>query len=337
VIPADGFAHQRVCTECESKTRSRLCPNCHQELPHTIGEFRNLIISVIGAKNAGKSCYLPVLIETLRRSVGPDLNFTIQTLNDDTAGRYNRDYRERLMVQKKMLEATRSGLSNADVRLPLLFRLSFHDERPGGQRTVTNLVTLAFFDTAGEDMNSQDTMAHVNKYIYRSDGIILLLDPLQLNSVRDRLKSDPKISLPDRDIETSDIITRLDHLIHAGQNLSAKEQIKIPLAVTLSKFDAVGSLVDSQLNVARNSGHVVGFDAADFDAVDAEVQSLVDDWDGQYLLEQVKSGFSRYGFFAMTALGGAPDNNEIASIRPKRVADAFLWILHVHKLIRAKA
>ena len=336
VITANGFARERACPECDGKTKSRLCPNCHQELPHTIGEFRNLIISVIGAKNSGKSCYLPVLIETLKKTVGPDLDFTIQTLNDDTARRYNRDYRERLFVQKRLLTATQSGLANADVRLPLLFHLHFYDEHRNGQRSLTNLVTLAFFDTAGEDMNSQDTMAHVNKYIYRSDGIILLLDPLQLNSVRDRLKSDSRISLPDRDIETSEIVTRLNHLIHAGQNLNADAQIKIPLAVTLSKFDAIENLVDPQLNVTRGSNHISGFDTADFDTVNGEVQSLVDDWDGQYLLDQVKSGFSRYAFFAMTALGTAPDNNEVANIRPKRVADAFLWILHFHKLIKAK-
>jgi hypothetical protein len=337
VIPAKGFARERICPECNGKTRNRLCPNCHQELPHTIGEFRNLIISVVGAKNSGKSCYLPVLIETLRRSIGPDLNFTIQTLNDDTANRYNRDYRDRLMTQKRLLTTTHSGLSNVDIRLPLVFRLTFYNEHDDGHRTPTNLVTLAFFDTAGEDMNSQDTMAYVNKYIFRSDGIILLLDPLQLDLVRDQLKSNLKIALPDRDTETSDIITRLDNLIHGGQNLSPEAQIRTPLAITLSKFDAVESLVDHHLNVTRSSTHINGFDAADFDTVNNEVQSLIDRWDGRYVLEQIKSGFSRHGFFAMSALGAAPDNNEVANIRPKRVADAFLWILHVHKLIKAKA
>lgn len=336
LIPAKRFARERVCSDCQGKTRNRLCPNCHQELPHTIGEFRNLIISVVGAKNSGKSCYLPVLIETLRRSVGPDLKFTIQTLNDDTATRYNRDYRDRLMIQRRLLDVTQSGLANVGIRLPLVFRLTFYDEHDDGQRTPTNLVTLAFFDTAGEDMNSQDTMAYVNKYIFRSDGIILLLDPLQLSFVRDQLKSNSKISLPDRDTETSDIITRLDNLIHGGQNLSPEAQIRIPLAITLSKLDAVESLIDHHLNVTRSSTHISGFDAADFDTVNSEVQSLIDRWDGQYLIEQVKSGFTRYGFFAMTALGTAPDKDEVANIRPKRVADAFLWILHVHKLIKTK-
>jgi hypothetical protein len=336
VIPAMGFARQRTCPDCRGVTRNRICPNCHQELPHTIGEFRNLIISVVGAKNAGKSHYLPVLIEGLRRSIGPDLKFTIQPLNDDTANRYNRDYRDRLMTQKRLLDVTQSGLANVAIRLPLVFRLTFYDEHDDGQRTSTNLVTLAFFDTAGEDMNSQDTMAYVNKYIFRSDGIILLLDPLQLDLVRDQLKANAKVALPARDTETSDIITRLDNLIHSGQNLSSEAQIKIPLAITVSKFDAVESLVDRHLNVTRSSSHVGGFDAADFDTVNREVQSLIDHWDGQYLLEQVKTGFSRYGFFAMTALGTTPVNNEVAHVRPKRVADPFLWILHAHKLIKAK-
>src|SRR5262249_9000618 len=111
----------------------------------------------------------------------------------------------------------------------------------------------------------------------------------------------------------------------------------IPLAVTLSKFDAIEGLVDPQFGIRQNSNHVGGFDAADFQTVDAEVQSLIDAWGGQYLLEQVKSRFSQRGFFGVTALGSAPENNSVTNLRPKRVADPFLWILHLHKLIKAKA
>src|SRR5262249_36809326 len=194
--------------------------NCHQELPHTIGEYRSLIISVVGAKNAGKSHYLPMLIETLKNSIGPDLKFLLQPLNDDTTLRYARDYRDPLIAQKRLLGVTRSGLSDVTSRLPLVFRLSFYREFDSGRREIENLVTLAFFDTAGEDMNSQDTMAYVNKYIFRSDGIILLLDPLQLDHVRDRVG--PGVALPARDIETSDIVTRLDRLIHSGRDLDTE-------------------------------------------------------------------------------------------------------------------
>jgi len=39
--------------------------------------------------------------------------------------------------------------------------------------TISNVTTISFFDTAGEDLNAQETMKTENKYIYNSSGIIL--------------------------------------------------------------------------------------------------------------------------------------------------------------------
>ena len=43
---------------------------------------------------------------------------------------------------------------------------------------------MVFFDTAGEDLNSEEIMSSVNKYIIQANGIILLIDPLQFDSVK---------------------------------------------------------------------------------------------------------------------------------------------------------
>lgn len=334
VIGSTKFVRSVKCPECKDETRRRLCPNCHQEIPHTIGEFRNLVISVVGAKEAGKSHYLPALIESLRSNIGPDLKFLLQPVNDDTTNRYNAGYRDPLIKNHRLLAPTRSGLTDVMSRLPLVFRLSFYRTVASGQRETTNLVTLAFFDTAGEDMNSEDTLAYVNKYIFRSDGIILLLDSLQLSAVRDKLGS--SASLPTKDSETADIIARLDRLIHAGRGLAVDAPIDIPLAVALSKFDAVDRLIDSQLVVRRNSAHVGGVDRGDFLTVDSEIQSLLDLWGEQSLLNQIKSTFRHSSFFGVTALGGAPSSSGIVNLRPKRVADPMLWILYRHGLVMAK-
>ena len=44
-----------------------------------------------------------------------------------------------------------------------------------------------FFDTAGEDLNDEDTMSTVNKYICKSAGIVFLLDPMQIPAVVSQL------------------------------------------------------------------------------------------------------------------------------------------------------
>jgi len=331
VLTANGFRHKLDCSECKYPTEKRLCPNCHQELPHTLGDYENLIFSVVGAKASGKSHYFPTLIEFLKNTVGPDIGFTIQAFGDETMRRYQEDYRDQLLEKKQVIDETQSGHTDVRSRLPLVFVLKFFKQFGDKKRIITKVVTLAFFDTAGEDMNSEDTMSFVNKYIYRSNGIILLLDPLQLAPVRARVGDG--IVLPERHTETSDIISRLDSLIHLGTSLGAEAHIDIPIAIALSKFDAVEDLVDAQLRVRQNSNHVGKFDLADFRTVDAEVQALIDSWGAAYVIEQVRSAFRRSGFFAFTALGASPQGREIKNIRPRRVADPFLWLLHLHGLV----
>ena len=45
------------------------------------------------------------------------------------------------------------------------------------QRTL-----LSFFDTAGEDLITADSLARNARYLASADGIILLLDPLQMKA-----------------------------------------------------------------------------------------------------------------------------------------------------------
>jgi hypothetical protein len=216
----------------------------------------------------------------------------------------------------------------------MTFSLAFSGKKVTGSDTIKRTITLAFFDTAGEDLKAEDTMAAVNKYIYRADGIILLLDPLQLNSVRDRLAD--TIDLPEQDIETSDIITRVTKSIRLGRSLDQEARIPTPVAIALSKLDAVEGLLAPQSQLLSATRHGPKFDKPDFEAVDAEVRSLIGEWDSEYLVQQVTTQFKYHGFFALSALGGQPEGgSDVKRIIPKRVEDPFLWLLHHHGLIKA--
>ena len=216
----------------------------------------------------------------------------------------------------------------------MVFSLIFYGKNLLGQRKITNVVTLVFFDTAGEDLIAEDTMSAVNKYIYRSDGIILLLDPLQLQRVRDQLGS--STPMPEINTETTHIITRTTNLIQSGRGLSQDDFVPTPLAVAFSKFDAVQPLVDSQFQLNASPNHDGGFDLADFEAVNSEMQSLVSAWHGNFLLQQVSTRYKQFGFFGISALGCNPhDSKTISRVLPKRVEDPFLWLLYSHGLIKA--
>ena len=333
VLPLAGKLRQDCrCPACGQASRKRLCPHCHMELPHTTGQFRNLIFAVIGAKEAGKSHYLAVLIEQIRKHAGPDLGMLLEPLNDQTIRRYREDFYEPIYRRGTVIRGTVSALADRRVQIPLVYTLTFLGKDLLGRRAIKGLITLVFFDTAGEDLDDQDKMSTVNKYIYRSDGIILLLDPLQLERVRDRL--DASVPLPSRNTETADIVTRVTKLILAGRSRPPDSRITIPLAIAFSKLDAVEALIDPQLQLNTEPDHRAGFDLADFNAVNAEMQSLLADWDSQLIQAQVESRFEQFGFFGLTALGCNPQRDQkIARVLPRRVEDPFLWLLYRHRLM----
>ena len=337
VIPPEGrFARSVRCDQCRFETRKRLCPKCHMELPMWVGEARQLILSVIGASEAGKSHFIAVLIEQLKKHIGPALNLLLTPQGDDTIRRYNHDFYEPLYRRRETLGQTVAASADIRVKVPLVFTLRVMRKAlfGGGQR-VRDVITLVFFDTAGEDLNDQDTMARVNKYIYRSDGIILLLDPLQLPVVRDRLPRGTP--LPQMRTETADILSRTVNLISAGRELAPKQAISSPLALSFSKFDALSPLLDDQLQLNHASDHRTGFDVQDHLAVHGEMESLLRGWDCANLVLQAKSSFKKTGFFAVSALGCNPhDTQQVPRVTPRRVEDPFLWLLHHHGIVPAR-
>jgi GTPase SAR1 family protein len=304
------------------------------ELPQTTGDCRNLIFAVIGASLVGKSHYIAVLINELQKRVGPALGILLEPVNDRTIRRYREYFYDPVYRRGEVIVRTVTAIADNRVQFPLMYSLSFHGRGFLDTQKIRKTVTLAFYDTAGEDLDDQDIMSTVNKYIYRADGIILILDPLQLGVVRDQL--DGRTPLPERRTETLDIITRTTNLILAGRRLKPSARVPTPLAIAFSKFDAVESLVDPQFQLRASPNHIAGFDKADAAAVNGEMQSLLSQWDGDDILHQVRLRYPRHAFFGMTALGCNPHGtNRIPHVLPRRVEDPFLWLLHHHGLIKA--
>ncbi|MBP9759404.1 hypothetical protein KBD45_06935 [Candidatus Dojkabacteria bacterium] len=327
----------QTCPECKQETHKRLCPKCHQELPSSFSDsgHQNYVFAVIGAKGTGKSHYIATFIEYIKNHVGLVLNGA----NDETINRYNNNFKNPVFKEHRLLSANDSGVADVEVRKPMIFTLSFDKKNLFGKidKNRKSVFYISLFDTAGEDLDDQDTMSFVNKYIYRADGILLLVDPLQLDTVRDLLKTKtPNIHLPQQHTETETIITRVSNLIRAGRKLTVEQVIPIPFAVALSKLDTVIPIIDNQSHVLRPSASGKTFNLPDFEAVNAEIQGLITEWASQFLINQVSAGFSQYGFFGLSALGSTPsDDGRISAVLPKRIADPFLWLLHKNGMIKA--
>ena len=113
------------------------------------------------------------------------------------------------------------------------------------------------------------------------------------------------------------------------------DKVKIPLAIAFSKFDAVLPLVDSQFQLRASANHDNGFDNGDFEAVNSEMMSLLDKWNGQDIIQLAQTRYEQYGFFGLSALGCNPhDSHQIVTVLPSRIEDPFLWLLANNGLIK---
>lgn len=318
-----------VC-KCGVKTSKLTCPYCHNGLPSEFGQFASRTIALVGAKESGKSHYIAVLIHELQHRIGRDFNASLGALDDRTRDRYKQDFRRYLYDDRVTIPPTVSARARFDVRYPMVYRFTLGRRRPLKPKPTS----LVFFDTAGEDLGSYDTTSTEVKYLANSDGIIFLLDPLQIRSVRDRLGA--VANLPSEYTEPQEIIERVVDFIRASQRLSPKAKIKTPVALAFSKLDAIEELIDAPLR--RDSKHKGYFDLSDFELVNDNMQSRVEEWVGSGLDLFMRHHFERFAYFGLSALGDSPGEHGrlLRGVVPRRVQDPLLWILYRLKVIPGK-
>ena len=185
VIPATGkFRTEAPCENCKTLSQLRLCPHCHQELPAGFAEVRNYALAVVGASNAGKSHFLTTAIETFRNDRGPRLHLNIMPSGDAMRNRYKLGMQQPLYKQKRQLDKTMSAAVRAGSALPLVFTCRIKEQNILGRLDIKAAIFLSFFDAPGEDMETEVNVSNLTRCVYNSDGIIVLIDPLEFEYVR---------------------------------------------------------------------------------------------------------------------------------------------------------
>lgn len=332
------------CPECGSSTYAFICPSCHNKLPESTLQGKDMIISVVGSRDSGKSHFIGVIINELIERISVKFGGAMEGF-DDTMMRYKAGAYQRLYLDKQKLDLTKSSLQdvNNGAYRPLIFTLKL--KRKTLFRSSVDSYTLVFFDTAGEDLNDEDTMTTVNKYICKSAGIIFLLDPMQIPTVRNQL--DPGVVSRASSVDwrqatrSDDIMSRVSKLIRNEREMQGEEKIDIPVAFAFSKFDAISELIPKGSTILEPSPHCYekAFDRKDAYNVDMEIRSLLIEWGAEAFLSQVDVNYNRYSYFAVSSLG--MDNNpkeerRIDRPRPHRIEDPLLWLLKEKGVIHEK-
>ena len=317
---------QKGMCKCGYETWKKTCPRCHNDWPSLYEQTDSLTIAFVGAKSSGKSHYIAVLIHQLMNSVGARFNAALNAVDDRTRQRYTTEFRHYIYDNRVTIPPTLPK-KNA----PLIYRITF----PGALKWFPRVVSLVFFDTAGENLDNLDVIRVDNRYLAEADAVLMLLDPLQIPSVRDHV---PDHLLPEQHTHPQDIVERVIQIMREQRGISPRMQIPVPVALTFSKIDAVRPLFDRSAPLHRGSPHSGFLDLTDVEAVSDCVRTHVSQWMGSGLDQTIQKAFSQYGYFGVSALGRPPDaaGNLGDGVAPHRVEDPFLWLLYELKVIHGR-
>lgn len=347
VVPSKnplGVPRSATCPECGNTTYKHVCPSCHNELPESTLGGTDMIISIVGSRATGKSHFVGVVIEELIKRIAVRFDGAMEGFADSYS-RWESGFFNHLYVDGRKLSLTKSSLQdvNNGAYRPLIFKLKM--KHKGLFKETIDSFTLVFFDTAGEDLNDEDTMSTVNKYICKSAGIIFLLDPMQIPAVVNQLDESvverAAAIVPGQATKADDIMTRVSRLIRNDRGLPEKAMIDIPVAAVFSKFDAIESIVPSDCTVHRVSPHCDAkhFVLSDWHNVNTEIKALLQEWDATAFISQLETNYTNFSYFTVSALGlnnNPTKDGRIARPRPHRIEDPLLWILKENGVIKAK-
>lgn len=331
------------CPECGSLTYAIVCPSCHNKLPESTLLGKDMIISVVGSRDTGKSHFVGVIINELIERISVKFGGAMEGF-DDTMSRYRAGAYQKLYMDMQKLDLTKSSVQdvNNGAYRPLIFTLKL--KQKGLFKEKVNSFTLVFFDTAGEDLNDEDTMSTVNKYICKSAGIIFLLDPMQFPTVRNQLDENTVSRASSVDwkqaTRSDDIMSRVSKLIRNDRNMKSDAKIDIPVAAVFSKFDAIAQLIPEGSTILEISPHCSKkvFDMSDWHNVDNEIRSLLVEWGVESFMYQVDLNYMNHAYFAVSSLGmdnNPKENRKIDRPRPHRIEDPLLWILKENGVIKS--
>lgn len=322
------------CNQCKTLSNIRLCPSCHNTLPPNVENMNdNILISVVGSYASGKSHYISTLINELQKHVMPDMFGTsFVEVNKEVRETYAEKYYNPLYEEGTVLEPTKPN----ERQEPLIYEATI---KKGSKEKQ---IQFMFYDVAAENLGDINTMVTMARHIGYSDGIILLVDPLQIGEIRNQLPEkvlDQNIGLPTESIkyQTPDVMIKyITKVVQQYKKIYGNKKIDgVPVAVTLSKLDTIFDFLPLGSVVKEMSGSLKkgAYDREEIKEISTELKDFINTYDKQKISKVIESNFAQVAYFGVSALGDSPIMDEdrqkkmIHRPKPHRVEEPFLWIL----------
>ena len=329
-----------VCPECNAPMTNMACPNpdCRvRALPTDFDKFDEYVyLTLVGPKAVGKTVYMTMLTEKISRIFRDNYRYSVSL---DPMSRENQTI-ERSGLYDNHVMPNYTSVGN---QKPIILRFRF-----SGVSTKKPRIVLVIQDTPGEIYtNARSYEIHnppFSDYLQKSDGILFLVDPLQMEAVRDCIALE---DLPDDNIgELGGLFNNVleqfsSEIKRREENVDRNGKIKTKLATILMKVDAIDReplnegeeaiLIGSDSLIRRSAGTI---DLDGLNMISQEIEEYVEE-NADGLATAIEAGYERgcFKFFAVSALGTSPtrdeNNNTIIPNNPIpfRIADPIIWML----------
>ncbi len=317
------------CPRCGQFSHQHVCPHCHWALPPNWWAADVLGVVMIGARSSGKTTYLSTLMRHLDRSLLPRINGVLHPVDAESATKLTQ-LRAGLR-NGELAPGTLGAAQNEALLRPMLASLG---AGPTGRDR-----SLALFDVAGEDMSAAETVRPYGPALTGSDLMVLLIDPLQLDGVREWLEG--TVPLPAKGAPAVTVVYNVVQEIRRQRAL-ATGPLPQRAAVAFSKFDGLqeaAAVPQSGVGTLIGPGNALWRDPyalsrtvyspADGRRVHDEVRALLLAMGESALVSLVEGAFREVQYFAVSALGHGPRGRRMttAGASPHRVGDPLRWLL----------
>ena len=308
-----------VCTEIA-------CPHCHMTLPAQLLETPQIVMSVVGARGAGKSFFLASAIWQCRQILSRRFGIRFMDM-DPAANAWINDYESKLFFRDdsdSLLKIDKTDVGNSSVArevtldghpvllpLPSYFTLRAKNSRENA---------LVVYDSAGEHFRpGADTQGSlVTRNMLGADVLYFLFDPSADPRFRSQLdlgSGDLNNTAQRQDTLLMELAARIRR--HLGSR--GEERLSRPLIVGFSKADMLRDRLPLTESPCRQRPD--GAYALDWDALH-RISDATEDLLGEFVPEVVGTArdiASEVWFLPMSALGHNPKNEGVRASDVKPV------------------
>lgn len=305
----------------------RVCRHCHNPLPDGYGKNRVRFASVIGITGTGKTVYISQLLSEMDEYVtNVGLSAIVNSPNSRTFLEANP-----IRANAPLPGSTPAGR----FQQPLFYQIT---RDVGGTQRVTE--TFVLYDVAGEALTDPVLIDLYAPFIAHSDGMIMLLDPLQFKAIRQVNGNSAALS------KTADVLEKIWYIISKGDS---NKKIEVPMAVCISKIDmkevqeVLGQglcelLKEDVCGEEDEDGFCKPvFNEKQYDPIAKSLTHFIMRHE-RALAQQLHDNYVSYAYFAFTALGCAVEESvsengdtykyPVGPVLPKRVEEPLLWLFY---------